>query len=87
MGACYSLCFIRVGYTPALNALRPWGIAESIVAETIQTPHALARVARKLDCALCAHTKVRRLGDRVVRPPHVYRALELSGGASRPAHF
>jgi len=44
---------------------------------------------RELDFALRAHTKVWRLGDRVVRPPHVRHALELSGGArlSKRVHF
>ncbi|KAH9954903.1 hypothetical protein BC827DRAFT_920216 [Russula dissimulans] len=83
---------VRLVSVPVYLPSVPWKTKppmESIVAETIQTPHALARVARKLDFALCAHTKVRRLGDRVVRPPHVYRALELSGGArlSKQAHF
>jgi hypothetical protein len=60
--------------------------------ETIQTLHALvvqftrdlvrrAITLRELDFALRAHTKVWRLGERVVRPPHVRRALELCGGA------
>ena len=36
----------------------------------------------ELDSELRAHTKVWRLGDRVVRLPHVRRALELLRGAS-----
>jgi hypothetical protein len=44
---------------------------------------------RELDFALRAHTKVWRLGERVVRPHHVRRALELCGCArlSVRAHF
>src|SRR5260370_29126325 len=50
----------------------------------VQLPCALVRrwmALRELDFALRAHTKVWRLGERVVRPPHVRRALELCGGA------
>jgi hypothetical protein len=48
-----------------------------------------AIAVRELDFVLRAHTKVWRLGDRVVRTPHVRRALELSGGArlNKRAHF
>ena len=45
---------------------------------------------RELDFALRAHTKVWRLGKRVVHPLHVRRALELSGRdaqSSKRAHF
>jgi hypothetical protein len=77
---------------PRLDASRPENVAESIANETIQTLHALvvqftrdlvrrAITLRELDFALRAHTKVWRLGERVVRPPHVRRALELCGGA------
>jgi hypothetical protein len=77
---------------PRLDASRPENVAESIAKETIQTLHTLvvqftrdlvrrAITLRELDFALRAHTKVWRLGERVVRPPHVRRALELCGGA------
>ena len=57
---------------------------------TIQTLHTLvvqftqgvvlrAITLRELDFALRGHTRVWGLGDRVVRPHHVRRALELSG--------
>jgi len=85
---------------PRLDASRPENVAESIAKETIQTLHTLvvqftrdlvrrAITLRELDFALRAHTKVWRLGERVVRPPHVRRALELCGGAqlSVPMHF
>jgi len=45
---------------------------------------------RELDFALRAHTKVWRLGKRVVHPLHVRRALELSGQdaqLSKRTHF
>jgi hypothetical protein len=67
-------------------------VAESVAKETIQTLNKLVVqftrdlvrrtiTLRELDFALRAHTKVWRLGERVVRPPHVRRALELCGGA------
>jgi hypothetical protein len=76
---------------PSLDALRPLGVSESIPVEAIQVLHALivrsmhslgcrVIVPCELDFALRAHTKVWRLGDRVVRLPHVHCALELSGG-------
>lgn len=75
-----------------LDASRPENVAESIAKETIETLHTLvvqftrglvrrAITLREVDFALRAHTKVWRLGDRVVRPLHVRRALELCGGA------
>jgi hypothetical protein len=85
---------------PRLNSSRPENVAESIAKETIQTLHTLvvqftrglvrcAITLRELDFALRAHTKVWRLGERVVRPPHVRRALELRGCAqlSTRTHF
>jgi hypothetical protein len=44
---------------------------------------------RELAFALQAHTKIWRLGERVVRPLHARRALELSGGTrlSMRLHF
>ncbi|KAI0290354.1 hypothetical protein BC826DRAFT_1187348 [Russula brevipes] len=85
---------------PRLDASRPAGFAESLAAETIQMLHTLvvqftrdlvrrAIALRDLDFALCAHTKVWGLGERVVRPPHVRRALELCGGSrlSKRMHF
>ena len=77
---------------PRLDASRPEGVAESVANETIQTLNKLvvqftcdlvrrSIALRELDFALRAHTKVWRLGERVVRPPHVRRALELCGGA------
>jgi hypothetical protein len=76
---------------PRLDASRPQGVAESIAAETIQILQTLvarftrglvrrAIALRQLDFALRAHTKVWRLGERVVRPLHVRRAVELCGG-------
>jgi hypothetical protein len=73
-----------------LDASRPENVGDSIAQETIQTLHTLvvqftrnlvqrAITLRELDFALRAHTKVWRLGERVVRPPHVRRALELRG--------
>jgi hypothetical protein len=83
-----------------LDASRPEGVTETIAAETIQALHTLVvqftrdivrRVIalRRLDFALRAHTKVWRLGERLIRPPHVRRALELRGGAwmSKHTHF
>ncbi|KAH9971645.1 hypothetical protein BJV74DRAFT_889311 [Russula compacta] len=91
---------------PRLDASRPEGVTESIAAPTIQTLHALvvqftrhlvrrAIALREVDFALRAHTKVWRLGGRVVHPSHVRRALELGGGGgegggareSKHAHF
>ncbi|KAI9454810.1 hypothetical protein F5148DRAFT_984973 [Russula earlei] len=85
---------------PCLDASRPEGVAESIAAETIQMLHALvvqftrsivrrAITLRELEFALLSHSKLWRLGKRVVRPPHVRRALELSGAArlSKRTHF
>lgn len=77
---------------PRLDASRPENVAASVAKETIQTLHTLvvqftrdlvrrAITLRELDFALRAHTKVWRLGERIVRPPHVRRALELCGGA------
>ena len=65
--------------------------------QTIQTLHTLviqfthdlvqrAITLRELDFALRAHTKVWRLGERVVRQPHVHRALELRGCARLCMH-
>jgi hypothetical protein len=58
----------------------------------VQFTRALVRSAitlRELDFALRAHSKVWRLGERIVRPPHVRRALELCGCArsSLRMHF
>lgn len=75
-----------------MDPSQPENIAESISQETIQTLHTLvvqftrglvrrAITLRELDFALRAHTKVWRLGKRIVRPLHVHRALELCGGA------
>jgi hypothetical protein len=86
----FCCCYVRL--YPRLDASQPENVAESIAKETIQTLHALvvqftrdlvmrAITLRELDFALRAHTKVWRLGERVVRPPHVRRALELCGGA------
>ena len=50
----------------------------------VQFTRVLVRSAitlRELESALHAHTKVWHLGERVVRPSHVRRALELCGGA------
>ena len=77
---------------PRLDASRPDGVTESIAEETIRTLQTLvvqftrdlvrrAITLRELEFALHAHTKVWHLGERVVRPPHVRRALELCGGA------
>jgi hypothetical protein len=51
--------------------------------------HARPCAKRELDFALRAHSKVWRLGERIVRPPHVRRALELCGCArsSLRMHF
>jgi hypothetical protein len=85
---------------PRLDSSRPENVAESIAKDTIQILHTLvvqftrdlvrrAITLRELDFALRAHTKVWRLGERVVRPPHVRRALELCGCArlSMRMHF
>jgi hypothetical protein len=86
---------------PRLDASQPKDVAESIAAETIQMLHALvtqfmrglvrrAIALRELDFALRTHTRVWRLGKRVVRPLHVRRALELSGldaQLSKQTHF
>ena len=93
VGLCRASSYsLRFRLYPRLDASRPENVAESIAKETIQTLHTLvvqftrglvrrAITLRELDFALCAHTKVWRLGERVVRPPHVRRALELCGGA------
>ena len=60
--------------------------------ETIETLHTFvvpftrdlvrrAITLRELDSAMHGHTKVWRLGVRVVRPLYVRRGLELRGGA------
>jgi hypothetical protein len=49
--------------------------------------HARPCTTRELDFALRTHTKVWRLGERAVRPPHVRRALELCGGAQLSMHM
>src|SRR6266446_4352619 len=83
---------------PRLDASRPEGAAESIAKETIQTLNKLvvqftrdvvrcAITLRELDFALRAHTKVWRLGERVLRPPHVRRAVELCGGEWLSMHL
>jgi hypothetical protein len=75
-----------------LDASRPENVGDSIAQETIQTLYTLvvqftrnlvqsAITLRELDFAMRAHTKVWRLGERVVRAPHVRRALELCGCA------
>jgi len=65
-----------------LDASRPVSLAGSIAAETIQMLYALVVwFMRSLEFALRAHTKVWRLGNRTVHPPHIRHALELSGGA------
>jgi hypothetical protein len=86
---CLLLCF-RLYLR--LDASRP------VAKESIQTLHTLvvqftrhlvqrAITLRQLDFALRAHTKVWRLGERVVRPPHVCWALELCGGAQLSVHM
>ena len=73
-----------------MDASRPENVGDSIAQKTIRMLHTLvvqftrnlvqrAIILRELDFALRAHTKVWRLGERVVRPPHVRRALELRG--------
>src|SRR6266436_334688 len=75
-----------------VDSSQPEDIAESIAQETTQALHTLvvefvrgplrrAVTLRELDFALRAHTKVWRLGERVARPLHPRRALELCGGA------
>ena len=93
--AVFLLCFRLYS---RLDPSRPENVAESIAVETIQTLHTLvvqftrdlvrrAITLRELDFAQRAHTKVWRLGERVVRPPHVRRALELCGGARLSMHM
>ena len=97
---CLMFMFCCFRLYPRLDAWRPENVAESIAKETIQTLHELvvqftrdlvrrAITLRELDFALRAHTKVWRLGERVVRPLHVRPALELCGGArlSERGHF
>jgi hypothetical protein len=79
---------------------RPVVVTESIEVRTIQALHALviqftrdvvrrAIVLRQLDFSLHAHTKVWRLGERLIRPFHVRCALELcvSAWVGKFAHF
>ncbi len=75
---------------PRLDPLQPKGVSEFISAGTIRVLHTLvvrftrdivrrALALRELDFARRGHMKMWRLGSRVVRPPHVRRALQTRG--------
>jgi hypothetical protein len=94
------ICSHACSLYPLLDSSRPEGVTETIAAETIQALHALvvqftrevvrrAITLRELEFSLRAHTKVWRLGERLIRALHVRRALELRGSAwmSKHAHF
>lgn len=84
---------------PRLDPLQPKGVAEFISAGTIQALHTLvvrftrdivrrALALRELDFARRGRVKMWRLGSRVVRPPHVRRALQIRGAClSKHTHF
>ena len=73
-----------------LDPSQPQGVTESISAGTIQGLHTLvvrftrdvvrrALALRELEFARRGHLKMWRLGKRLVRPPHVRRALQTRG--------
>ena len=75
---------------PRLDPSQPEGVTEFISAGTIEALHTLvvqftrdvvrrALVLRELEFAQRRHVKMYRLGGRVVRPPHVRRALQTRG--------
>ncbi|KAI9430350.1 hypothetical protein H4582DRAFT_1818772, partial [Lactarius indigo] len=84
---------------PRLDPLRPKGVTEFISAGTIQVLHTLvvrftrdivrrALALRELDFSRRGHMKMWRLGKRVVRPPHVRRALQIRGAClNKHTHF
>ncbi|KAH9050382.1 hypothetical protein EDB83DRAFT_2676752 [Lactarius deliciosus] len=84
---------------PRLDPLQPKGVTEFISAGTIQALHTLvvrftrnivrrALALRELDFARRGRMKMWRLGSRVVRPPHVRRALQTRGAClSKHTHF
>ncbi|KAH9052287.1 hypothetical protein EDB87DRAFT_1692445 [Lactarius vividus] len=84
---------------PRLDPLQPKGVTEFISAGTIQALHTLvvrftrdvvrrALALRELDFARHGRVKLWRLGSRVVRPPHVRRALQIRGACpSKHTHF
>ncbi|KAH8987427.1 hypothetical protein EDB92DRAFT_1778038, partial [Lactarius akahatsu] len=84
---------------PRLDPLQPKGVAEFISAGTIQALYTLvvrftrdivrrALALRELDFARRGRMKMWRLGNRVVRPPHVRRALQTRGAClSKHIHF
>jgi hypothetical protein len=96
----FCICSRGCSLYPRLDTSQPEGVTESIATGTIQALHTLvvqftrdivrrAIVLRELDFSLRGHTKVWRLGERSIRPPHVHRALELRGSAlmSKRDHF
>ncbi|KAF8274632.1 hypothetical protein EI94DRAFT_1793925 [Lactarius quietus] len=84
---------------PRLDPSYPQGVTEFISASTVQALHRLvvrftrdivrrALALRELDFARRGHVKMWRLGKRVVRPPHVRRALQTRGAClSKHEHF
>ncbi|KAH9164659.1 hypothetical protein EDB89DRAFT_2077804 [Lactarius sanguifluus] len=84
---------------PRLDPLQPKGVTEFISAGTIQALHTLvvrftrdivrrALALRELDFARRGRVKMWRLGSRVVRPPHVRRALQTRGAClNKHTHF
>jgi hypothetical protein len=84
---------------PRLDPSQPKGVTEFISAGTFQALHTLvvrftrdivrrALALRELDFARRGNIKMWRLGKRLVRPPHVRRALQLRGAClNKHAYF